>query len=198
MRYFFGAVFALAASVSPIHAAEHPALSASKALCMANHADPDKVVLAAKAEGWQPPSASTTVYPGEILLVRSVGASSWMLSLRTQDNSKFGLTASRMCNISVGPSEGDIVGSVREFVGFEPASTGEGGVAIWYFVMKSGRRESLPDTRAITFAEALNKGPVISIFAGGGGSITQVQYSEYTPWPKSTPSESRRARKKAN
>ena len=192
MRSFLVSLAALAALAVPlqVHAAEHPVMAATASLCISNHADPDKVAAAARAEGWQAPPPTLTVNPGETLLTRSVGDVLWMLSLRTQDNSRFGLPPSRVCTVSIGPGAGDIVASVQEFVGLEPVSNGEGGAALWYFVLKSGRREALPDTKSFTVAEALSRGPVFSIFARGGDQLTQVQYSEMAPWPKPTKSRS--------
>lgn len=186
MRYFLGSVAALATLAAPLlcHAADSPVLAVAKSLCIANHADSDRVAAAAMADGWQRQPPSIELEPGETALVRSVNGVTWLLSLTTQDNSQFGLPPSHYCRVSARSGEIDLIAAVSEFVGAKPLSTREGGAAIWYYVVKSGLREVLPDANAMTVASALNKGPVMSIFVRGGNdteSLTMVLYSEIIP-----------------
>ena len=130
------------------------ALSEAERLCVANHARPDKVLMAADTTGWtQMPGGrlleTFDMVPAPNLRTRIVGADQLLLRVEQKSwASPEGSVTTYKCSVmNEGPDALGVAAAVSAKFRIEPSEEDARGAALWIYVEEAGERVFLPASK---------------------------------------------------
>ncbi len=174
---------AMALGAGPAALAESPVLREAMTLCVANHAEPAKVLAAADTAGWRQPSVDVLgLVPGPNWRVKAIGGgpASFFLTVKEKTNdSNVGKLRTRTCMVSTdAPGSSGLPEAVQALMG-RPPQQKAGTVWVWdYEEPPTGGRHFIAADDNKAFAQALTRGSVIVMSVDAKPIQRSVLYRE--------------------